>query len=66
MSKLLNERLCKQLVAEYFHRTKRGHEKQAVVLRELMHIIYAQGHQAGRSAHHQETEHAESQIHPAR
>lgn len=48
MNQLLNERLCKQLVAEYFRRTQRGNEKPAVVLRELMQTTYAQGVTAGQ------------------
>lgn len=47
MSTLINEGLCKQLVAEYFRRTRRRAEKPAVVIRELMQTTYAQGFQVG-------------------
>lgn len=50
MSKLINEGLCKQLVAEYFRRTRYGAEKPAVVLRELMQITYSQGYTAAGQA----------------
>lgn len=50
MSKLINEALCKQLVAEYFRRTRHGAEKPAVVLRELMQVTYSQGYTAAGAA----------------
>lgn len=43
---LINEALCKQLVAEYFRRV-RCDEKPAVILRELLQVTYSQGYTAG-------------------
>lgn len=45
---IINEGLCKRLVAEYFRRTKAQGERPAVVLRELMQTTYAQGYTVGR------------------
>lgn len=53
---VLNEGLCKTLISKYFRRTQRGGERQAVVLHELIHEVYAQGHQAGRGAKQQPKE----------
>lgn len=45
---LLNERLCKQLIQEYYRRIYGG-ERPKVVLHGLIHEVYAQGVTAGRS-----------------
>ena len=49
MSKIINEGLCKRLVAEYFRRTQGGRETSTAVVRELMQVTYAQGWQAART-----------------
>lgn len=47
MITLLNEHLCKQLIAAFYRRVRNG-EKRAVVLHSLLHEVYAQGVAAGR------------------
>lgn len=42
MSIILAEALCRQLLRDYFRRTKGG-ESPGLVLRELMQVTYAQG-----------------------
>lgn len=49
MSAMIPEMVCKKLVAEYFRRV-RCDEKPAVILRELINVVYAQGFTAGQSA----------------
>ena len=43
---LINEGLCKQLVAEYFRRVRMD-EQPAVVLRELLQTTFSQGYAGG-------------------
>lgn len=48
-SALLNEGLCKQLIAQYYRRIYSG-ERAKVVLHALLHEVYAQGVVAGRKS----------------
>lgn len=47
MTTLLNERLCKQLIAAFFRRVRNG-EKIAVILHSLLHEVFAQGVAVGK------------------
>lgn len=46
-SATISEGLCKQLIAQYRRRTRNGSISQGTALRELINVVYAQGHQAG-------------------
>jgi hypothetical protein len=47
MPKLMNEQLCKTLIAAFYRRVRQG-DKPVVALRALFNEIYAQGVAAGR------------------
>ena len=51
---IINERICKQLIASFMRQTRGGGIKTGVALHELIHVVYAQGHQAGMQSIYKE------------
>jgi hypothetical protein len=47
MPTLMNERLCKMLIAAFYRRVRQG-DKPVVALRALLNEVYAQGVTAGQ------------------
>lgn len=47
MATIMNERLCKMLIAAFYRRVRNG-EKPVVALRALLNEVYAQGVATGQ------------------